>query len=210
MRYDGVIFDFDGTLADTSEGVLSSVEYALEKLGKPIPSRDVLIGFIGPALYDSFMKITNLDEETAVKAIALYREVYIPTNVYKLTVYEGIKELLSQLKEAGVKLSVASGKPQIQLQRAVEGGGLTEYFEKVVGPDPSVKTNDKEYLFKRARVTVNSVIVGDAIFDIEGAHKIGLPAIAVTYGFGNKDDLFSANPEFVAHTVREIKKFILE
>ena len=70
-RYSGLLVctDFDGTLADTSEGVLSSVEYALEKLGKPIPGRDVLIGFIGPALYDSFMRITNLDEETAVKAI---------------------------------------------------------------------------------------------------------------------------------------------
>lgn len=210
MRYDGVIFDFDGTLADTSEGVLSCVEYALKKLGRAVPSVEVLRGFIGPSLYDSFRKLIGLNHDEAENAIVCYRERYIQEGIYKLRLYDGMKELLSELKERGVKLSVASSKPLPQLKIAVEAIGLTSLFDIVIGPDPSVRTSDKSELFKQAQIAENSVIVGDAIFDMDGAHKVGLPAIAAAYGFGKREELLSSKPEFVVETVAELSKILLD
>ena len=210
MRYDGVIFDFDGTLADTSEGVLASVEYSLEKIGVPVPDRSILRGFIGPALYDSYINIIGLNEEDALKAVEHYREVYVPKNVYRLRLFDGIKEMLTLLKKEGIVLSVASSKPYPQLLKAIGSVGISELFDQIIGPDPSVTTNNKEDYFRRALLTENTVVVGDAIFDIDGAHKAGLPVIAVTYGFGKEEDLIAHNPDYTVSSVQELTKFLTE
>lgn len=210
MIKDGIIFDFDGTLADTSEGVLGGVEYALRSLKVDVPEKSVLKEFIGPTLYESFTRVTGLSHADAERAIELYREFYVPRGVYMLKAYDGIGEMLAELKERGVKLSVASSKPYYQLKLAVEALGFTSLFDKITGADPTERHSKKSMLFKEARLAANSIVVGDSVFDIVGAHEAGLPVIALTYGFGKQDEIAAAGPEYTAASVAELKKILIE
>lgn len=208
MKFDNVIFDFDGTLADTSRGVLGSVRYALGTLGVPVPDESVLRGFIGPSLYTSFTGITGLDDERANEAIELYRSVYNPRGVYECELYDGMKELLSELKQNGVSLSVASSKPQNALDKVVDHLGIREYFDRVIGADPSVKHDDKAELVVAARTRENAVMIGDSRFDIEAAKKAGIKSIAAGYGFTAKEKLLALGPDYYADSVSDIAKIL--
>lgn len=208
MKFDNVIFDFDGTLADTSPGVLGSVRYALETLGAPVPDEKVLRGFIGPSLYSSFTGIIGFDGKKADEAIALYRSVYNPRGVYECELYDGMKELLSGLKQNGVSLSVASSKPQNALDKVVDHLGIREYFDRVIGADPSVKHDDKAELVAAARTRENAVMIGDSRFDIEAAKKAGIKSIAAGYGFTAKEKLLALDPDYYADSVSDIAKIL--
>lgn len=209
MRFDGVIFDFDGTLADTSEGVLESVEYALKKVGSPAFPRELLKGFIGPSLFISFQRITGLTPENAELAVGYYRETYSREGIFKLKLYDGMRELLDGLKERGVKISVASAKPQVSLDVVVEYLNLGNVFDKVVGPSLAVKSDDKKELVAAARLTEKTVMVGDAIYDIRAAKETGVASVAALYGFGDREDLLNENPDFTAESVADLKKILL-
>ncbi len=209
MRYDGIIFDFDGTLADTSEGVLESLVYALDKLGVPVPPREKLNGFIGPALFLSFQNIIGLSPADAEKAVAFYREIYLPQNVYHCKLYDGMKELLGELKAAGFKLAVASAKPQSPLDIVTKHLGIDGCFDRIVGADPQVKSNDKEELVRRALVGEKPVMVGDAVFDVRAAKATGIASVAAAYGFTARETLQKENPDFIADSVKELKEILL-
>ena len=208
MKFDNVIFDFDGTLADTSPGVLGSVRYALETLGAPVPDEKILRGFIGPSLYSSFTGITGLSGEKADEAIALYRLVYNPRGVYECKLYDGMKDLLASLKKAGVSVSVASSKPQNALDKVVDFLGIREYFDRVAGADPNDKHDDKASIVAAARTRDNAVMIGDSRFDIEAAKTVGIKSIAAGYGFTAKDVLLSLNPDYYADSVSDIAKIL--
>lgn len=210
MRYDEIIFDFDGTLCDSSEGIIESVEYALGKLGVPLPPRKKLEGFIGPATYVSFQDITGLSPETAEKAVAYFREIYVPQNIYHCKLYGGMKELLSELKAAGAILAVASSKPQMPLDIVTEHLGIRGYFDKVIGADPLVKNSDKEALVCRAVVGKNPVMVGDAVFDVRAAKAAGIASVAAAYGFTDRETLSKENPDFIAESVTDLRKILLD
>lgn len=210
MSFDGVIFDFDGTLADTSEGVIESVEYALRKVGSPSFPRETLKGFIGPSLFISFQRITGLSPENAERAVEYYRETYSREGIFKLKLYDGVRELLGELKERGVKLSVASAKPQVSLDVVVEFLRLDGTFDRVVGPSLAVKSDDKKELVAAAKLTENSVMAGDAVFDIRAAKAVGASSIAALYGFGDRRELIDEKPDFTAENVADLKKILLE
>ena len=209
MRFDGVILDCDGTLADTSEGVLESVKYALKKLGAPIPSYETLRGFIGPSLFVSFQKITGLSADKADLAVKYYRETYSKEGIFKLKLYDGMRELLTELKSHGVLISVASAKPQVSLDVVVKYLGLDTVFDKVVGPSLAVKSDDKKDLVTAATLTKNSVMIGDAIYDIRAAKAANVASIAAMYGFGKREELLAEKPDFTADTVADIRKILL-
>lgn len=209
MRFDGVIFDFDGTLADTSEGVLESVEYALKKIGSPAFPREVLKGFIGPSLFISFQRITGLNPENAELAVEYYRETYSREGIFKLKLYDGMRELLDELKSRGAKISVASAKPQVSLDVVVKHLNLETVFDKVVGPSLAVKSDDKKELVAVARLTEKTVMVGDAIYDMRAAKETGVASIAALYGFGDREDLLREKPDFTAESVADLKKILL-
>lgn len=209
MRFDGVIFDFDGTLADTSEGVIESVEYALKKLGSPAFPRETLKGFIGPSLFIGFQRITGLSPENAELAVEYYRETYSREGIFKLKLYGGMRELLTELKAEGARLSVASAKPQVSLDVVVKYLGLETVFDKTVGPSLAVKSDDKKELVAAATLTGNSVMVGDAIYDIRAAKETGVASVAALYGFGKREELLNEKPDFTAENVAGLKAVLL-
>ena len=208
MKFDNVIFDFDGTLADTSKGVIDSVKYALSRLGVAIPGESVLRGFIGPSLYSSFTGIIGFDDETAKEAIRLYRSVYEPHGVFECELYDGMKDLLVSLKKEGVSLSVASAKPQNALDIVVDFLDIRQYFDKVAGADPSVKDNDKALLVAAAKTRENAVMVGDSVYDVDAAKLVGIKCAAVGFGFTGKETLLAHSPDFYAASVADLGKIL--
>ena len=130
--YRAILFDLDGTLTQSGEGITKSVQYALEKLGKPEPDLKKLEVFVGPPLLQQFMKYAGLDEETAVKAVEYYRERYTDVGIFENRPYPGVEEMLEGLKRKGYILAVASSKPERFVRRILDHFHLTGYFQEDV------------------------------------------------------------------------------
>lgn len=210
MKFDCVIFDFDGTLADSSEGIMSSVEYALKKLELPVPDRTVMRSFIGPSVFYSFSTVLGLDEETAWRAVTAYREYYRPHGVFGCKLYPGMKELLCSLAEANITLAVASAKPQPLLEVACNHLGIADKFATIAGSYLDTKNNDKAWIVERAKSGSRPVMVGDTPFDICAAHAAGTASIAVGYGFGKREALEAEKPDYFAADMAQLKEILLE
>lgn len=211
MLYDAVIFDLDGTLTDSSEGIFASTRYALNRLSLPVPDDATLRRFIGPPLADSFMRYCGMTEPEAVHACALYRERYVPIGWKENRVYPVIREMLRALKSAGVYLAVATGKPQDSAETVLRYFGLLPYFDKVCGPDNTTVHVDKGDLIAQALPPVfnRALMVGDSPGDVLGAHARGIDSAAALWGFGDPDEMAAAAPTCSLHTPRELYHFLL-
>ncbi len=197
MVYPSVIFDLDGTLSDSSEGIMKGVRYAMEHYGVTDIPEHTLRRFIGPPLYDTFSEIFGLTPEQADEAVALYRAYYLPKGMYENRLYPGIKELLTRLKDAGMKLYVCTSKPKTVTDQVLDYLGITEAFQWVVGASMDRSLNDKTSLLRlllREQQPENpAVMIGDTRFDLEAAAACGLDAIAVRWGFGLEEELAGAS-----------------
>jgi len=213
MKYKAVIFDFDGTVAETGRGITNCVRYALEKLGRPVPGMDVLVQFVGPPLYDSFRKLCGLDHDGAERAVALYRERYTVTGLFECDLYPGFEALARDLKAAGVHVAVASGKPEHFLRRIIDHFGMADCFGGVAGPDPSSHSSDK-----RAQVLAvlpegcapqDACMVGDRCFDVDAGRALGMHTIAVEYGYGSREEFEASGADEIAATVAELRSLLM-
>ena len=133
LKYDYYLFDFDGTLADTGEGIRRSVAWSLEKLGRPVPDVAVLDRFIGPPLHDSYMEYCGMTDEEAERAVATYRQRYTDVGLYESHLYPGIAMLLRALHGAGAYVAIASAKPRFMLERLAAHYGIDAYLDAIVG-----------------------------------------------------------------------------
>lgn len=212
MLYDAVVFDLDGTLTNSFDGISNCVAYALEKMGHPVPEKKDLRKFCGPPLVYSFQTFCGMSEEDAVQATAIYRERYLPVGWMENSVYGGIRSLLKALKDSGAHLFVATGKPQEPSERILEHFGLRQYFDGVAGPTYQDKSADKAVLIPRAMQGYDCkkvVMIGDAVTDVTGGQRFGSDTIAVGYGFGVREDLKAANPTYFAETVEDLSRYLL-
>ena len=214
MNYKIVLFDLDGTITDSAEGIINSVIYALEKIDKPIPESKDLYSFIGPPLKESFEKICHLSAIDADLAVTYYREYYQKKGLYQNQLYQGIPELLSRLNELGCQVYIATSKPEIFAEKIVTHFGLTGYFNGIYGASldsiRSKKTDVIAYALREAQIeTKNDVVmIGDRKHDILGGKENNLATIGVLYGFGNKEELQKAQATYLAATPEEIISFI--
>lgn len=210
MKYDNVIFDFDGTVSDTSEGVIASLNYAFARLGVEVCADFDYSRFIGPALMDSFQRFVGMTHEQAKLATAAYREVYTPKNVYLCSLYDGIVDVFELLRKNGIRLSIASAKPENQLKKAVDALGISQYFDAVCGQtDDKIEYNDKSDVIRRAICGTAPVMVGDSIHDVAAARRVGVPVVGVTYGFTSFENMTAAEPDYIAASPLEIAKIAL-
>jgi phosphoglycolate phosphatase len=208
-------FDLDGTLTQSEFGILASFRYALDKYGIKLNSREEELRLIGPPLYNSFTDFFGFDEEKATEAIKYYREYYTAGGMFDAPPYEGIKDVLGKIKDSGVKLIVVTSKPQIYAVDVVKHVGLSEYFDRVVGPLEESKVSNKSFLIKRAieeeGITdlANVVMVGDRRYDIEAANDVGIKSVGVTYGYGSHEELSNAGATYIADSPQDILSFVV-
>lgn len=203
-----VLFDCDGTLFDTGEGIRDCARYALRGLGVTDFPDDKLNTFIGPSLFYSFHNTVGLSEQEAMRGVELYRARYQKTGIDKSHPYEGIAETLAKLHADGYILTVASSKPLTMVEYLLNKYDMRKYFAFIAAAEFATVTSDKREYVRKASLGERNVMVGDTHFDIEGAHNAGVPAIAVSYGFGARETLAAA--EYIAETPMDVYRIVRE
>lgn len=211
-----ILFDLDGTLTESGEGITKSVQYALEKMGKPEPDRQKLLAFVGPPLTEQFMAYAGMSREEAEQAVVYYKERYSVTGIFENRPYPGIPEMLKKLKEKGVLLAVASSKGEEAVDRVLEHFSLKEYFDEAVGSlkdgGRSRKSDVIEEVLRRLDRSddrENVLMVGDKEHDIFGAKEAHIPCVAVAYGYGSMEEIEAAKPLKIVHNTDELLEYLL-
>lgn len=198
-----ILFDLDGTLTDSGEGIINCAQMTLERFGLPVPSREEMRVFVGPPLGDTFIKF-GVPPERTQEAIDIFRSRYVPIGKYENHPYPGIRKLLEALKAQGHKLFVATSKPEVTAVEVLEHFDLAKYFNLVCGAslDQSRTTKDAVIAFlleQNGRID-NAVMVGDTAFDVVGAAAHGIPTIGVAWGYGEAEDMKKAGATAIAET----------
>lgn len=213
-NYDVILFDLDGTLTDSSPGIINSIIYALKKYDIKVDDTSELRKFLGPPLHESFKEFYGFDENKAWEAVSFYREYFSTKGLLENEVYNGISSLLQKLRDNGKRLVLATSKPQRFTDKILEHFDLTKYFEFVAGSNMdgtrSKKADVIEYALHQCRVTDKSkaVMIGDREHDIIGASAVGIDSIGVEYGYGNYEELSNAGGTYIVKTVNELNDLI--
>ena len=213
--YKNIMFDLDGTVTDSGRAITSSVEYALEQFGITNQPKDKLETFIGPSLYDSFEREYGFTGDDCDKAVSLYRYIYEKERMYDVDIYEGIPELLQELKDRNLTALLVTSKPLKFSEMIMKKIGLSDLFKAIIGPELSDHSSDKKRLIERA---INEhglkqdecIMIGDTEYDIAGAVGAGIDSIAVTYGYGKTEGLKSAGATYLADSVKDISDILLK
>lgn len=214
MKKKYVLFDLDGTLTDSQEGIMNSIEYALDSFGIQVEDRAALRPWLGPPLVDSLMKYHGFDREQALKGVEKYREYFDVKGIFENRVYDGMEALLSGLQAEGYVLMTATSKPEVAAKRITDHFGLTKYFTFVGGAsldDSRVHKGDViRYVLESNQIQDLSevMMVGDRENDIMGAKQNGLESIGVLYGYGSRDELEAAGADHIAETVEDIARYL--
>ena len=206
-----ILFDLDGTLTDSGEGIMNCAKLALEHYGLPIPSEAELRTFVGPPLHESFIRF-GIPAEEADNAIKIYRSRYIPIGKFENHPYEGIREVLEQLKAAGHTLYVATSKPESMSVEILEHFDLAKYFDIIAGASFDRSRSSKEdviaYLLSQCGDYDVKIMVGDTAFDVIGAKAHGIPTVGVSWGYGKVADMEQAGASSIAHTMDELYQML--
>lgn len=207
-----ILFDLDGTLTDSGEGIINCAILALEHFGLPIPSREAMRVFVGPPLHESFIN-HGVPADKAEEAIRIYRSRYIPIGKFENTPYPGIPELLAALKKNGHTLFVATSKPEQMSVEILEHFDLAKYFDEICGASMDTSRSSKEavieYLIEKNGRGNNLIMVGDTKFDVLGAKAHGIPTIGVSWGYGEIQDMLDAGAIGIAENTDMLLSMLL-
>ena len=187
-KYQAVLFDLDGTLLDTSEGILSSIKYTIGVMGFEPIDDDYFETFIGPPIQHTLQRIYHLDDATRDKAAAIFREHYSTVDLCKAKLYDGVLETLSELKQKGIKIAVATYKREDYTTKLLDEFGISPYCDWIQGSDFAgklTKADIIELCLQKLSVDKSKVLmVGDTEHDLIGAKNAGVDFLAIRYGFG--------------------------
>ena len=212
---DTILFDLDGTLTDSGLGITKAVQYALGQMGYEVPPRESLFSFIGPPLHKSFQKHYGMDDAASIEAVRQFRVYYNQMGgILENEVYEGVRELLSALKQAGKRLMIATSKPQAAAELVMHHFGLDEYVPEIIGgtDDPERNTKGKVIAWALREFGVDAskaIMVGDREHDVQGALENGIPCIGITWGYGDRPELENAGAKAVFDAPEEVAQYIL-
>lgn len=214
--YKYIFFDLDGTLTDPGVGITNSIIYSLKKFNIEVSDRTQLYKFIGPPLLESYAKYFNFSKEEANKAVVYYREYFTDKGIFENEVYDGIPELLSKLKDAGIKLVLATSKPEHFALRIMEHFELAQYFCCMCGSSQHETQESKADVIRKAisicniENTENILMVGDRLHDIEGAKACGLQAAGVMWGYGSVEEFKKYNADYIVNDLNELSNLIFK
>lgn len=215
MKYKYVLFDLDGTITDPFDGITASIIYALDKFGISVPDRKELAAFIGPPLVDSFSKYYGFSHGCSLAAVGYYREYYGKKGIFECTLYDGITDLFHKLKDSGVKVIIATSKPEHFAIKLMEHFALDDCFVSICGATMDEKRTNKDevirYALDRNGITDTDecIMVGDRKYDVLGAKAAGIKSVGVLYGYGSRDEMDAAAPDFIAESVAELEEILM-
>ncbi len=213
--YKYVLFDLDGTITDSSAGVVRCFKLALDYFGVKAEDDYLRDRVIGPPLTFSFGTYFGFDEEQTKKAVEIYRAEYSTKGLHEFTMFEGMDELFRRLFEAGCKVVLATSKPQVFSEQILDDMNVRQYFCFVSGAELSSsgrnkKTDIMRYALEQCKIEKNEVImVGDTKFDVDSSSELGIPCIGVTFGFGSREELLQHGADFVVDSVKELSELLL-
>ena len=215
MKYKNILFDLDGTITDSSPGIINSYLHSLNKIGLAEDDIDKLKSYIGSPLrayYTERHNLSTADSDTAVKH---FREHYAEKGIFENAVYPGMAELIDKLRENGFRLYIATSKPLEFAITVLNHFNIKEYFNSIHGSDMSADNKPKDRLIADA-ILMNglskdeSIMIGDRYHDINGAKTNGIASIAVTYGYGSINELSELRPDHIASSAGDIEKVLYE
>ncbi len=191
-RYSCILFDLDGTIADSAPGITASLGYMFEQLGLPVPGADELQSWVGPPILDSFRDKAGMTPVQSAQALAIYREHYLEHAGTGSPIFAGIPRVLRAIHTAGVPLALATSKPEFPASIILDHGNLTQYFRVISGSSiDEIRSAKKDVIaealmrFRMIDADVSRpIMVGDRDYDIEGAAAHGIPTIFVKWGYG--------------------------
>ncbi len=213
--WSAVLFDLDGTILDSAPGITSSLIDTFKHVGIPVPSQTELMHYIGPPLLESLQVRAGLSLEDAQNTLAIYRNDYRKDGAFDAAIFPGVIGLLQSLKEAGIPVAIATSKPQGQTERILEHFDLTQYFTAVSGADENEAHSSKAAIVARALELLTaagadtslSVMIGDRIYDVEGAAANEVPAIIVEWGYGSPEEATGAMA--TVYSADQLREFLL-
>ncbi len=212
--YDYILFDLDGTLTDSKPGIIECIAYALEKENVPYTNQ-ILDKMVGPPFRVSMHDFLGLEMPEIEKLIGIYRGVYEEYGYKNCKVFEGVEQMLSALKNAGKVLGVATSKPIKFTQMIMRDFDLGKYFDYVAGASSDASKEAKSDVIQGALENLGVkdkskvLMVGDRLYDIEGAHMQGIDCAAVLYGYGSKEEFEEYKAEYILAAPDDVVKLVL-
>ncbi len=206
-----ILFDLDGTLTDSGEGIINCAALSLAHFGLPVPSREEMRVFVGPPLDQTFRQF-GVPEDRTDEAIAVYRSRYTTVGKFENFPYPGIRELLENLKASGHRLFVATSKPEDMSVEILTKFQLAGYFEKICGAtldgSRSKKADVIAYLLSHVNPSQEIIMVGDTAYDVIGAAAHAIPTIGVAWGYGSVQDMLDAGAVGIAPDADTLYKML--
>lgn len=209
-----ILFDLDGTLTDSREGIVNSIVHALDHYGIQVEDRDSLRPFLGPPLAESFQRYFDFSAEQALEAVGYYREYFAVKGLFENRVYEGVEELVKNLQNRGYKLFLATSKPEVFAKQIMDHFGLSSYFTFIGGAtldESRLKKADViRYVLEENQITDMSevIMVGDRNQDVWGAKQNGIDVIGVLYGYGSLEELKEAGADAIADVPDDVMEIL--
>ena len=209
LKQNIILFDLDGTLTDSMEGVIRSAQYMQEKMGLRVWEYEELRFMVGPPLIESFTKEFEMPFEEAEKGIEVFRERYSTIGLFENKVFPGVMELLEDLQKKGKRMAVATSKKEDLAVQILEHFGIAKYMEVIGGDMRELGRDTKakviEYVLETMQAEKEDIImVGDRKFDIVGAHELGIPCIAVEWGYGDREEFEAYGADIIAATTEDV------
>lgn len=205
-NYDYYLFDFDGTLCDTTEGIFNSIIYSLDCYGIKETDLKKLEFFVGPPLFESYKTVYGVNDEDAKYLIEKYRERYKTKAAQESRIYDGIKNMLEALKARGKKIAVASSKPKLFVDEISQYHDIYKYYDFVSAETFKNNHSSKKELINACLEYFGNpdksmvLMVGDRFYDIDGAKASGVDSAGAVYGFGTEEELKNAGATYILHT----------
>ncbi len=208
-----LLFDLDGTISDSGAGIIHCGQETMAHFGMDVPDYDDLRPMVGPPLRDSLIRF-GISEENMAEAIEFYRQAYVDHGQYENVPYSGIEELLQKLRQKGFGIYVATSKPEIMAEHILKHFGLASYFRIICGStldgNRITKAQVIDHLLKQLPQDEEKIMIGDTIYDIEGANALNLPSIGVAWGYGDLAEMKAAGAIAIAETMESLYDILVK
>ena len=217
-KYEVIAFDLYGTLTEPSKGIIASYKYAHDKMNLPYNDPSEFKRFIGPPIRDVWTKTHGLSDEEAELATKYYREYFAVHGWCDNEIFDGVPEMLKTLKERGKKIVIATSKPEHFAVKILQLFKIDQYFDFIGGATMDASRNTKESVLEYALNSVGvkdeftrktAILVGDRIFDCQGAKACGIDSLGVLFGHGSYEEITSCGFTYIAKTVKDIINILI-